>query len=175
LELQAINSEVTMRKSIIVAMDQNNGIGYQNQMPWRLPAEQQLFKKHTMGHHLVMGRKTYESIGRPLPGRTTIVVTRNPNYQARGCLVVHSVNEALELAESRGESEVFVCGGNQIYRAALEETDRLYLTRVHDGFQVDTSFPEFDLSLWEEVSADFHPADDKNPFSFTLFVYKRRI
>ena len=161
---------MTMRKSIIVALDENNGMGYQSQMPWHLPAEQQLFKTHTMGHHLIMGRKTYESIGRPLPGRTTIVDTRNLAYQAAGCLVAHSVAEAFELADSRGESKTFICGGREIYREALKDSDQLYLTRVHDRFQVDTFFPEFDLTQWEKISAEFHPADEKNPHSFTFFI-----
>jgi len=163
-----------MQKSIIVAMDLNNGIGYQNRLPWRLPAEQQLFKTHTMGHHMIMGRKTYESIGRPLPGRTTIVVTRNPDYQAEGCWVVHSVREALDLAEGKGENEAFICGGTEIYRESIRETDCLYLTRVHANFQVDTFFPVFDVSQWEKISADFHPADEENPHPFTFFIYKRR-
>jgi dihydrofolate reductase len=163
-----------MRKSIIVAMDQNNGIGYQNRLPWHLPAELKRFKSLTMGHHMIMGRKTYESIGKPLPGRTTIVVTRNLNYQAEGCLIVNSLNKAFELAKARGESEVFLCGGHQIYREALPETDRLYLTRVHGEFQTDITFPNFDPSHWEEVSAELHPSDEKNPYAFTLFTYERR-
>lgn len=163
-----------MRKSIIVALDQNNGIGFQNQMPWHLPAELKRFKAITMGHHLIMGRKTFESIGKALPGRTMIIVTRNPTYQAAGCLVTHSVPEALNLAESRGESEVFVCGGKSIYRESLPEADRLYLTRIHAEFQTDISFPDFDVSLWQEIATDFHPIDEKNPYPFTLFIYERK-
>ena len=123
---------------------------------------------------LIMGRKTYESIGKPLPGRTTIVVTRNPNYQAEGCFVAHSIGEALDLAEKQGEDEAFICGGTEIYRESLRETDYLYLTRVHAQFQVDTSFPEFDLLNWEEISAEFHPADKENQHPFTFFIYERR-
>jgi dihydrofolate reductase len=163
-----------MRKSIIVAMDQNNGIGYQNRLPWHLPAELKIFKSRTMDHHMIMGRKTYESIGKPLPGRTTIVVTRKLDYQAEGCLIAHSVREALDLAERRGENEVFICGGTQIYHETLQEADRLYLTRVHSKFQIDASFPVFDLSQWEEISIDFHPADVENPHPFTFFIYERR-
>ena len=163
-----------MRKSIIVAVDQNNGIGYRSRMPWHLPAELKRFKSLTMGHHMVMGRKTYESIGKPLSGRTTIVVTRNLDYQAEGCLIAHAVKEALELAASRGENETFICGGTQIYREVLEETDRLYLTRIHAKFQVDTFFPNLDLSSWREISAEFRPSDEKNPYAFTFFIYERR-
>ncbi len=155
-------------------MDQNNGIGYQNRLPWRLPSDLKRFKQLTMGHHMIMGRKTYESIGKPLPGRTTIVVTRNPEYQADGCQVVYSVAAALKMAEASGECEVFICGGNEIYREALKDTEWLYLTRIHAKFQVDTSFPNFDESLWVEKSADFHPSDEKNPHPFTFFIYERR-
>ncbi|HBX68442.1 MAG TPA: dihydrofolate reductase [Chloroflexi bacterium] len=163
-----------MRKSILVAMDQNNGIGYQNRLPWHLPAELKRFKALTMGHHLILGRKTYESIGKPLPGRTNIIVTRNCGYQATGCMVTHSVSEALALAESRGENEVFICGGSEIYRETLQEAGRLYLTRVHAEFQIDTSFPNFDVSLWREVAAEFHPADEKNPHPFTFYILERK-
>ena len=165
---------MAMRKSIIVAMDQKNGIGYQGRLPWHLPAELKHFKALTMGHHLIMGRKTYESIGKPLPGRTTVVVTRNLNYIAEGCLIAHSIASALELAESQGESETFICGGHSIYRDALKDTDRLYLTRIHAEFQVDTTFPNLDLSLWKVISADFHPSNEKNAHPFTFFIYERR-
>lgn len=163
-----------MRKSIIVALDQNNGIGYQNRMPWHLPAELKRFKALTMGHHLIMGRKTFESIGRPLPGRTTIIVTRNQRYQAEGCLVSHSVSEALRLAETRGESEVFICGGETIYRKSIPGANRLYITRIHAKFQTDTFFPDFDVSLWQEIDTDFSPVDEKNPYPFTFSIYERK-
>ena len=163
-----------MRKSIVVAMDPKNGIGYQGRLPWHLPAELKYFKALTMGHHLIMGRKTYESIGKPLPGRRTIVVTRNPRYRANECLVTHSIKDAFELAEADNQSEVFICGGYEIYKEALKDTDRLYLTRIHAEFQVDTTFPDLDLSLWKEISADFHPSDEKNAHPFTFFIYERR-
>ena len=163
-----------MKKSIIAALDQNNGIGYQNRMPWHLPAELQHFKGLTMGHHLIMGRKTYESIGKPLPGRTTIIVTRNRTYQAEGCLVTHSVLDAIKLADEHSESEVFICGGESIYRNTLIEADRLYITRIHAEFQTDTTFPDFDVSLWQEIGADFHPVDEKNPYPFTFHIYERK-
>jgi len=165
---------MSMRKSIIVAMDKKNGIGFQNRLPWHLPAELKQFKQLTMGHHLIMGRKTYESIGRPLPGRTTIVVTRNSDYQAKGCLIAHSLEEAFRLAKEQNEDEVFVCGGRTIYQEALESIDRLYLTRVHAEFQTDTSFPDFEVSSWVESSAVFHSSDHKNPYPFTFYIYDRR-
>jgi len=164
-----------MRQSIIVAMDIDNGIGYQNRMPWHLPTELKRFKSLTMGHHLIMGRRTYESIGKPLPGRTTIIVTRNPRYQAQGCFIAHSIADAIDLSKGRGENEVFVCGGSAIYRETLGFADRLYLTRVHAKFQTDISFPDFDVSLWIEVSAEYHASDEKNPYPFTFYIYEREL
>lgn len=163
-----------MRKSIIVAMDQNNGIGYQNRLPWRLPADMRIVKQTTMGHHLIMGRKTYESIGKPLPGRTSIVVTRNPSYQAEGCLITHSVSAALALAEAQGEDEAFIFGGSEIYREALQFTDRIYLTHIQAEFEVDTFFPDFDRSLWTETRSELHPADKENQYPFRFIIYDRR-
>jgi dihydrofolate reductase len=160
-----------MRNSIIVAMDQNYGVGYQNRLPWRLPADARFFKNCTMSHHLIVGRKTYESIGRPLPGRIMIVVTRNPRYQAEGCLVAHSLAAALAIAEANGENETFIGGGTEIYKEALPNTDRLYITHIQAEFLVDTYFPYFDLSEWIEFSADFHPSDGENPFPFTIVTY----
>ena len=127
----------------------------------------------TLGHHLIMGRKTYESIGKPLEGRTNIVVTRNTEYQLEGCLVADSVATALVLAEANGESEAFIGGGTGIYREALPATDRLYLSRIHAEFQVDTYFPEFDMLNWTQISEKYHPADEKNPHPFTFYIYER--
>jgi dihydrofolate reductase len=163
-----------MRKSIVVAMDLNHGIGFQNRLPWRLPADLRLLKQTTMGHHLIMGRNTYESIGKPLPGRTSIIVTRNLGYQGEGCLVAHSVLEALSLAEARGEQEAFIFGGSQIYREGLAYTDRIYLTHIQAEFEVDTYFPDFDRSVWQQSHAEFFPADQENPYPFRYLIYDRR-
>jgi dihydrofolate reductase len=163
-----------MRKSIIVAMDLNNGIGFQNQLPWRLPADFRLLNQTTTGHHLIMGRKTYESIGKPLPGRTSIIVTRNLSYQAEDCLVAHSVPGALSLAKSRGEDEVFLFGGSQIYLEGLPFTDRIYLTHIQAEFEVDTYFQDFNRSIWEETLTEFYPADRENHFPFYYLIYDRR-
>ena len=163
-----------MRKSIIVAMDLNNGIGYRNQLPWRLPADFRIMKQTTMGHHLIMGRKTYESIGKPLFGRTTIIVTRSSGYQAEGCLVAHSVLRAFYLAELRGEDEVFIFGGSQIYVESLPYTDRIYLTHIQAEFEVDAYFPDFDHSVWVETLSEFYPADQENQFPFYYLIYDRR-
>ena len=163
-----------MRKSIIVAMDLNNGIGYRNQLPWRLPADFRLMKHNTMGHHLIMGRKTYESIGKPLSGRTTIIVTRSPDYQAEGCLVEHAVLSAFSVAELRGENEVFIFGGSQIYVESLPYTERIYLTHIQAKFEVDAYFPDFDRSVWVETLSEFYPADQENQFPFYYLIYDRR-
>jgi len=160
--------------SLIVAMDEGRGIGKDGKLPWRLSADQKLFKESTMGHHLIMGRLTYESIGRPLQGRTNIVVTRNPEYKAPGCMIVHSLDEGLTLVEGRGEDEVFVIGGEQIYDLALDQADRIYLTRVHAQVDCDVFFPEFDSHRWIELKSAFHPADEKNQYSFTFQLLGRR-
>ena len=127
----------------------------------------------TLGHHLIMGRKTYESIGKPLEGRTNIVVTRNTEYQLEGCLVADSVATALALAEANGESEAFIGGGTGIYREALPVTNRLYLSRIHAEFQVDTYFPEFDTICSHSSSGKNHPVDGKNPYPFTFLIYDK--
>jgi dihydrofolate reductase len=162
-----------MRINLLVAADEKNGIGYKGQLPWRLPTDLRRFKELTMGHTLILGRKTYESIGRPLPGRVLIIVTRNPAFRAEGCLITHSVAEALEVARQRGEKEAFICGGGEIYRQTLHVAGRLYLTRLHAQFQVDTFLPEIDLSAWDQVSAEFHESDEEHPFPFTFFIYQR--
>lgn len=161
--------------SIIVAMDRHRGIGKDNKLPWRLSADMKRFRELTMGHHLIAGRKTFESIGRPLPGRDMIVVTRNPGYKAEGCLIAHSVEAAIELARERGESEAFVIGGAQIYGQALAATDRIYLTEVEAVTGADTFFPDLDPSEWEEKESVRKEADDKNQYRFTfkLLVRKR--
>lgn len=160
--------------SIIVAMDRRRGIGWQGSLPWRLPADLKRFRALTMGHHIVMGRKTYESIGKPLPGRNTIVVTGNPAYSAEGCDIASSLGEAVKLARDRGESELFLCGGAQIYDRALQLADRIYLTEVEAEVDADTFFPEFDEHAWVELNCEAHSAEEKNeyPFTFKLLVRK---
>lgn len=159
--------------SLLVAMDEQRGIGVDGRLPWHLSDDLKRFKALSMGHHLIMGRKTWESIGRPLPGRVTIVVTRNPNYTAEGCLVAHSLEEALALAQAGGEDEIFVIGGGEIFAQALPLADRIYLTRVHTTSAVDVSFPEFDLEDWNAVESSEHPADGKNDFPTTFQVLER--
>ncbi len=142
--------------SIIVAMDENRGIGFENQIPWHLPADLARFKKLTMGHHLLVGRKTYELIGSALPGRQMIILTRNPEFTAQDCITAETLDEALTLAEKRGEKEVFIIGGAEVYREALPLADHLYLTVVHTRAEADAYFPEFEESDWSQVcSQDF--------------------
>jgi len=155
-------------------MDQERGIGKNNRLPWHLPDDLKRFKALTMGHHLIMGRKTFESISRPLPGRTTIVVTRNPEYKAEGCLVAHSIQDALALAEHRGESEVFIAGGGEIFSQAVEYADQIYLTLIHTVTDSPIEFPEFSPDEWIEVESDELPAASTTSLSATFKKFKRK-
>jgi dihydrofolate reductase len=164
--------------SLIAAMDRTRGIGIENRLPWRLSADLRRFRELTMGHHIIVGRKTFESIGRALPGRRTIIVTRNENYQGpddpENLSVVHSIEEAIDLAKSRGETEVFVCGGAEIYAQTLGFADRLYLTFVETEADADTFFPEWNERDWIEIENLHIAADEKNgyPSIFKVLVRK---
>lgn len=158
--------------SIIVAMDVNRVIGKDNTLPWRLPAELQYVKRTTMGHPIILGRKNYESIGRPLPGRRNIILTRDPEFQAEGCEIAHSVEEVYELC--KGEEEIFIFGGEQIYKLFLQDVDKLYMTVIHHEFEGDTFFPEIDFSEWNEISKEQGITDEKNPYTYYYHVYERK-
>jgi dihydrofolate reductase len=158
--------------SLIAAMAENRVIGVNNTLPWRLPADLKHFRKLTTGHPVIMGRRNHESIGKPLPDRANIVVTRNPDYRAPGCLVKHSLEEALSSAGNA--EEVFVIGGAEIYRQAFDHADRLYLTMVHARVNGDTYFPDFNEHQWREISRERHEADAKHPYAYTFLVYDRR-
>jgi dihydrofolate reductase len=160
-----------MRLSIIAAMSANRVIGSNNDLPWRLPADWKRFKSLTMGHHLIMGRKTFESIGQPLPGRTTVVITHQTDYAPEGVLVAHSVEQALKMAA--GDDEVFIAGGAQIYEQMLPRADRLYLTSIHEEFEGDTDFPEFEESDWDLISEESYAPDERNPYPYTFLIYER--
>ncbi|NQS91929.1 MAG: dihydrofolate reductase [Chloroflexi bacterium] len=160
--------------SIIVAVDENQGIGSQNQIPWDLPLDLARFKRLTMGHHLIVGRKTYQSIGSPLPGRQMIVLTRNPDFEAEGCLTASSLYDAIQLAEEAREKEVFIIGGAELYQEALPMADHLYLTRVYASLEADTFFPEFDEEDWIQVYEQKHPVDEENAIPHTFFHYRRK-
>ncbi|HTT39574.1 MAG TPA: dihydrofolate reductase [Burkholderiales bacterium] len=157
--------------SLIVAMDRNGVIGRQGKVPWRLPADLKRFRTLTMGHHILMGRKTWESIGRPLPGRTNIVVTRNRAYSAPGATVAPSLHAALELA--RDDAETFVIGGGEIYREALPLADRVYMTRVQAEYPGDTFFPHLEPADWQAATREQHAAQDGQP-AWEFAVYQRR-
>jgi dihydrofolate reductase len=158
--------------SIIVAASTNGVIGRKGDLPWRMPADLKRFKSLTMGHHLVVGRKTWDEVARPLPGRIMIVVTRDPEFRAEGVTTVHSLDEALETAI--GDDQVFIAGGGEIYRQAMPLADRLYLTRVHAIVDGDTTF-EFDEGEWVLVSRDDHLADERDPHPYSFLIYERNV
>jgi dihydrofolate reductase len=159
--------------SIIVAMDRERGIGKNNTLPWRLSSDLKRFKRLTMGHHLLMGRRTFESIGKPLPGRQTIILTRQA-YRQEGCLIAESFEQAVEIARAAGEQELFVCGGSQVYAEAIGRTDRIYLTLVHSITGADTFFPAMDDSSWLETETIDHPAGPGDEYPFTFKLLERR-
>jgi dihydrofolate reductase len=161
-----------VKLSVIVAVSSNHVIGYQNRLPWHLPADLKHFKKITMGHPIIMGRKTFESIGKPLPGRTNIIITRKTGYEVPGCIVVNSVEEAVNLC--RLEEEVFIIGGAEIILQVQETVDRIYLTRIHQEFDGDTFFPEPDPSHWTETSREEFSPEGKNEYSYSFIVLDRK-
>jgi len=160
-----------MRISLIVAMSRNRVIGRDGGLPWRLSSDLKRFKQLTMGHHLLMGRKTFESIGRVLPGRQTIVITRQTDYRPDGVEVAAGLEQAIELA--RGDSELFITGGGEIYRIALPLVQRIYLTWVDADVQGDTLFPEWNEAEWQLVLDEPHAADEKNDYPHHFRVYDR--
>lgn len=159
--------------SYIVAMDKNYVIGKDNQLPWHLPADLQFFKRVTMGHPIIMGRKTYESIGKPLPGRENIIVTRNQEYKPEGCTIIHSVEELIKFAQEKKE-EVFVIGGAELFKATFPNADRLYITMIEHEFEGNTFFPEFKESDWNLISQEKGPKDEKNPYDYFFNIYERK-
>lgn len=158
--------------SLVVAVSENGVIGSKNGLPWKLPDEMKRFRELTKGHAIVMGRKTWESIGRPLPERRMLVVTRDPSKLADAPVEAFaSLDEALAAA---GEGEVFVIGGGEIYREALPRADRVYFTRVHAVIDGDVTFPELPQSEWQETFRERHEADERNAYAFTFLTYERR-
>lgn len=161
-----------MSRSIIVALSENNVIGTGNQLPWRLSADLKRVKALTMGHHLIMGRKTYESIGRPLPGRTNVIITRNGSYAPEGCVVVDSLKSAFKVAED--DAEAFVFGGGEIFREALPLVDKIYMTVVHCQIAGDTHFPTLDPDDWTELERQEFKSDEKNEYDYSFVTLKRK-
>jgi len=153
---------------IIVAISKNRVIGDSNKLIWHLPADLKRFKEITTGHPIVMGRKTYESIGRPLPNRRNIIITRDNNYQVEGCEIVNSIEEALLLTNS----DCFIIGGGEIYKQSLHLVDKIYMTLVDEDFEGDTTFPELDKSWYVSNQEDFLK-DEKNPHNYSFIIYER--
>jgi len=156
--------------TIVVAIAENYAIGKNNQLLWHMPADLKHFKQITSGHTVIMGRKTYDSVGKPLPNRRNIIITRQ-EITIPGCEVVKSVDDALELCTN--EEEVFIVGGAEIYKLAMPKTDRIYLTIIHHSFEADTLFPEIDYMEWKEVSREDHPADEKHKYSYSFITLER--
>ena len=157
--------------SLIAAMAHNNVIGLNNQLPWRLPADLKHFKAVTLGKPVIMGRKTYESIGKPLPGRTNIVVTRDAGYHADGILIAHSLDEAL--TSTQDAPEAMLIGGAQLYAEALPRTQRMYLTVIDAEFPGDAFFPPYNPSDWHETAHEEHAPDENNPYSYRFLILER--
>lgn len=159
--------------TIIAAVAKNNALGKNNDLIWHLPSDLKRFKKKTLGHHIIMGRKTFESLGRPLPNRTTVIITRDLGFKAEGCIVVHSLDEAIRVASS--DPNPFILGGGEIYKQALDQADLLDLTWVHHSFEdADTFFPEIDFSKWQEIEREDHEADEDHQFSYSFVLYKKK-
>lgn len=163
-----------MSCAIIVAVSKNGIIGREGDLPWHLPADLAYFKSLTSGNPIIMGRKTYESIGRPLPKRTNIVITRQSDFAAMGCKVTSSLESALTLAEEENPEKTFVIGGGEIYRQALERVDEVYLTEVDIEVDGNVNFPELNSDVWQCVSRDAHEPDEKNKMAYTFCKYTRK-
>lgn len=159
--------------SIIAALDEKGGIGKENGLPWRLKSDLKRFKSITMGHHLIMGRKTYETIGKLLPGRTMIIVTHNPNYDPNGCIIVKSIEEALSVAEKNNESEVFIIGGGDIFRQSIDMADKIYLTNIHTVVNADTFFPEIEASSWKMVWCEENKRSENDEYDSDFKILLR--
>jgi dihydrofolate reductase len=164
-----------MKISIIVASDQNLAIGRDNQLPWHLPNDLKFFKNKTMGHHMLMGRNTLESIGKILPGRTSVVVTRQEDYQFEGAIIAHSIQEAIDLVKLRNEDELFIIGGAEVINQALHLADTIYYTEVKTKIEDANVFlKSFHLEQWNLVSQELHPADEKHAFEYEFITYERK-
>jgi dihydrofolate reductase len=159
--------------SLLVAADENNVIGRDNKLPWHLPADLKYFKNQTWAMPILMGRKTFESIGKPLPGRKSIVITRSKEWKHEGVSAVHSVEEAIGQAATLGVKEIFVIGGSEIFKTAFPQANRIYLTRIHHRFEGDAYFPEVSNHEWKLVQSRFCEADDKNIYAHTFEVWER--
>jgi dihydrofolate reductase len=163
--------------SAIAALSQNRVIGKNNDLPWKLPDDMKFFMQTTKGHHVIMGRKNYDSLPtkfKPLPERSNIVVTRQMDFTAPGCLVVHDIGKGIETARAQQESECFIIGGAEIYKLAMPFTTRLYLTEIQTTIDGDTFFPVFNKNEWNETSRTHHPADERHAYAFDFVVYEKK-
>lgn len=161
-----------MEISIIVAASINNAIGKNNNLLCRLSNDLKRFKKITMGHHILMGRKTFESIGKPLPGRTTVIITRQKDYIQEGCKIANSIEEAINLCQ---DTEIFIIGGGEIYNQAFNIVNNIYLTRIHSIIDGDTFIPNIDDDNWQEVDREDFLKDEKNEFDYSFINYKKKL
>ncbi len=162
--------------SAIAALSKNRVIGKDNDLPWRLPDDMKFFMETTKGHHVIMGRKNYDSLHKkfkPLPNRTNIVITHQKDYQAPGCIILNTLEPALEIAQTNGEMECFIIGGAEIYKLAMPFTTRLYLTEIDAHIEGDTYFPDFNQEDWKEISSTYHPADERHHYAFDFVIYDR--
>lgn len=159
--------------SLIWAMDENRVIGKDNQLPWHLPEDLKFFKRTTMGNPIAMGRKTHESIGRPLPGRENIIITRSGDYNSEGCTVLHSVEEFISYSETLAAAEIFVIGGAEIFHSIFPYADRLYITKIHHAFLGDTYFPDIDMDEWKQIFHEPGIKDERNPYDYEFLIYER--
>ena len=155
-------------------MDEKGGIGKNNQLAWHLPTDLKRFKNLTMGHYLVMGRKTFETIGRPLPGREMVVITRQRDYSAPGCCIAHSLKEAMKLAEDHHESELFIIGGGEIFQQAIDIADKIYMTTVHTDIQADVKFPHLNREQWTEAAVENATQSDQDQYPSDFGVLLRK-
>jgi dihydrofolate reductase len=158
--------------AIIVAMAKNRTIGVNNTLPWRCPEDLKHFKALTMGHHMIMGRKTYDSIGKPLPGRTTVVVTRDHSLKIEGCLVAHTLPEAITACGN--DEKIFIVGGADIYAQSLALADTLHITEIHQEVDGDAHFPEFDRSNWQEIAREQRAQETPQPLDYCFITYRRK-
>jgi dihydrofolate reductase len=166
-----------MPVSLIAALTTNRVIGKNNDLPWRLPDDMKYFMQTTKGHPVIMGRKNYESLPqkfKPLPHRLNIIVTRQKNYRAENCRVVHSLQQALDVAHKATTGEIFIIGGAEIYAQSLSKADRLYLTEIDAVLEGDTYFPPIDRNQWQEKSRTHHPPDERHAYAFDFVVYERK-
>lgn len=165
-----------MKVSLVAAVARNGVIGKNNDLPWHLPDDMKFFMNVTKGHYVILGRKNFESLPekyKPLPNRTNVVVTRQMGYTAQGCIVVNNIEDALKVAEKGNEQEAMVIGGSDIYALALPYADRLYITEIHADVEGDVVFPEFDKTVWKEVSRVPHQQDERHAYAFDFVVYEK--